>query len=37
MEWEKIVSNDAMDKGLSSKIHKQFVQLNWKKENSAPQ
>ena len=27
-EWEKIFANDATDKGLISKIPKQFIQLN---------
>jgi len=33
-EWEKIVSNDATDKVLSSKICKQLIQVNSKKANN---
>ena len=29
-EWEKILANDATDKGLTSEIHKQLRQLNIK-------
>ena len=30
-EWEKIFANDATRKGLTSKMHKQLMQLNIKK------
>ena len=32
-EWEKIIANEAMDKELISKIHKQLLQLNSRKIN----
>jgi len=32
-EWEKLIANETIEKGLISKIYKQLIQLNTRETN----
>ena len=34
LEWEKIIANETIDRGLISKIYKLFIQLSTRKTNN---
>ena len=36
-EWEKIIENETTDRGLISKIYKQLIQLNIRKNKQSNQ
>ena len=36
-EWEKIIANETIDRGLICKIYKQLLQLNTRKRNNPVQ
>ena len=36
-EWEKIIANETTDKGLISKIYKQLIQVNTRKNKQPNQ